>query len=228
MKKNYPNSVSSLLTLFRSTKKRWTVLFLYLIFFISSPLKAQIALRGTATTSTSTNTNITIAKPTGVITGDLMLVNIAKGGNRTTAPSLAGWTLIDGVNLGGGGATQRYGAVLYRVATAGEPANYTFALGAGTNSASGGIVAFSGVNTTTPFDVAPGTISVQPSQTGVVATSLTTVTANTATVNAAGSPPLHIVRLPLMVPGVMAFAVTVIQLLVAVHATEFKVEVVTL
>ena len=192
MKENYPNSVSSLLTLFRLTKKRSIVLFLYLIFFISNPLKAQIALRGTATTSTSTNTNITINKPTGVITGDLMLVNIAKGGNRTTAPSLAGWTLIDGVNLGGGGATQRYGAVLYKVATAGEPVNYTFALGAGTNSASGGIIAFSGVDATTPFDVTPGTISVQVSQTGVVATSITTVTANTAIVmfgQAAGNNP---------------------------------------
>ena len=192
MKENYPNSVSSLLTLFQSTKKRSFVLFLYLIFFISNPLKAQIALRGTATIATSTNTNITIAKPTGVITGDLMLVNIAKGGNRTTAPSLAGWTLINGVNLGGTSATQRYGAVLYRVATAGEPANYTFALGAGTDSASGGIVAFSGVDTTTPFDVTPGTISVQPSQTAVVATGITTVTANTAIVmfgQAAGDNP---------------------------------------
>lgn len=193
MKKNYPNSVSSLLTQFRSTIKRSLVLFLYLIFFISNPLKAQIALRGTATISTSTNNNITINKPAGVIAGDLMLVNIAKGGNRTTNPSSGGWTFITGADLGGG--TQRYGGVLYKIAGAAEPANYTFALGAGTNSASGGIVAFSGVNTTTPFDVAPGTISVQPSQTGVVANSITTVTANTAIVmfgQAAGDNPTWI------------------------------------
>ncbi|MBL0012969.1 MAG: hypothetical protein IPP30_04190 [Flavobacterium sp.] len=190
MKENYPNSVSSLVTLFRSTLKRSIVLFLYLIFFISNPLEAQIALRGTATVSTSTNTNITINKPAGVIAGDLMLVNIAKGGNRTTNPSSAGWTFITGADLGGG--TQRYGGVLYKIAGAAEPANYTFALGAGTNSASGGIVAFSGVNNTTPFDVAPGTISVQGSQIGVVATSKTTVTANTAIVmfgQAAGDNP---------------------------------------
>ena len=65
-------------------------------------------------------------------------------------------------------------------------------MGASTNSASGAIIAFSGVSTTTPFDVASGTISVQASQTNVIASAKTTVTPNTAIImlgEAAGSSP---------------------------------------
>jgi len=192
MKKNYPNSVSILLDKIQSTKATsFRILFLIII-LCSNTLQAQIALRGTATTNTSTNTNITINKPAGVVAGDIMLVNIAKGGNRNTNPSSSGWTLIDGRSLVGSGITDRNGAVLYKIATAVEPMTYTFALGGGTNSASGGIVAFSGVSNTTPFDVPPGNISVQGSQAGVVATSVTTITANTAIVmfgQAAGNNP---------------------------------------
>lgn len=190
MEKNYYNSVSSLLDKMQLTQKLSFRILLLFILVCTSTINAQIALRGAATTSTSTNTNITIAKPTGVILGDIMLVNIAKGGNKNTNPSSAGWTLIDGRSLGGG--TDRNGAVLYKIATTVEPANYTFALGAGTNSASGGIVAFSGVDNSFPFDVGPGTISVQGSQTAVVANGVTTVTANTAIVmfgQAAGNNP---------------------------------------
>ncbi|MBS1534166.1 MAG: fibronectin type III domain-containing protein [Bacteroidetes bacterium] len=192
MKKNFYNSKFPFWNKISFLKELFFALLLMVSFLDPNSAEAQIALRGTATTATSTNTNITINKPTGVVAGDMMLVNIAKGGNNTNAPTLAGWTLISGVNLGGGGGTQRYGAVLYKVAGAAEPANYTFALGAGTDSASGGIVAFSGVDGTTPFDVTPGTISVQPSQTGVVATGLTTVSANAAIImfgQAAGNNP---------------------------------------
>lgn len=190
MRQNSPNSKSTL-CLYTSTSKRWIAGISCLIFFlVSNSIQAQIALRGAATTGTSTNTNLAIARPAGVVAGDIMLVNIAKGGNRTTNPSSSGWILIDGRSLAGG--TERHGAVLYKIATATEPANYTFALGGGTNSASGGIIAFSGVDNTTPFDVPSTIISVQPSQTTVVATSITTVTANTAIImfgQAAGDNP---------------------------------------
>jgi PKD-like domain/Secretion system C-terminal sorting domain/Putative metal-binding motif len=159
-----------------------TLLFCLTSMLFATSSSAQIALRGSATTSTSTNTNITINKPTGVVSGDLLLVNIAKEGNNSTAPSLTGWTLIDGRTLAGG--TQRYGAVLYKVAGASEPVNYAFALGTGTTSASAGIVAFSGVDTAGGiFDVASGLISVSANgTTAVSALTKTTVTANTAIV----------------------------------------------
>ena len=150
-----------------------------------APVSAAIALRGSATTGTTVDTNLTIGKPTGVVAGDVMIVNIAKVGNSTTAPSSSGWTLIDGTSLGGGG-TKRYGAVLYRVADGTEEeADFTFALGPGTNSAVGAIVAFSGVDTSgaTPFDVEHGAISVQDSNVPtVVATPITTASDNAAVI----------------------------------------------
>jgi hypothetical protein len=141
------------------------------------PASAAIEQRGTATTGTSVYATLTIDKPPGVVAGDVMIVNIAKVGNYTTAPTSAGWTLIDGRSLGG---VLRYGAVLYRVADGTEGESFTFALGTGTIGAVGSILAFSGVDTSgeTPFDVAPGTISVQDSQAAVAAPSITTASAN--------------------------------------------------
>jgi hypothetical protein len=148
-----------------------------------APVSAAIELRGSATTGTTVDTDLTIGKPTGVAAGDVMIVNIAKVGNNTTDPFLSGWTWIAGRDLGVGG-TKRYGAVLYRVADGTEGADFTFALGFGTNSAVGAIVAFSGVDTSgmTPFDVAPGSISVQDAQPTVVATPITTASADAAVI----------------------------------------------
>lgn len=141
---------------------------------------AQIALRGSATTASSTNTNLTINKPTGVTTGDIMLVNIVKANNSGTNPSLSGWTLLSGGVING--ASIR-GAVLYKVATGSEPSSYTFALGTGVNSAAANLVAFSGVNTSTPFDVTPPSISLSTANGGTIsATGSTTVTPGAAIV----------------------------------------------
>lgn len=149
---------------------------------VPMPVSGAIELRGSANTATTATTDLTIAKPSGVTTGDVMIVNISKVGNNTTAPTSTGWTLIDGRNLGG--ITPRYGAVLYRVVDGTEGVSFTFALGAGTTGAVGSIVAFSGVDVSgpTPFDVAPGTISVQLNQTDVVATSITTASPTAAVI----------------------------------------------
>src|SRR5512137_2337613 len=96
---------------------------------VSMPVSATIEPRGIATTGITYNTDLTIDKPTGVVAGDVMIVNIAKVGNGTTAPSAAGWTLMAGTNLGF--LRARHGAVLYRVANGTEGASFTFALGAG-------------------------------------------------------------------------------------------------
>ncbi|MDP2453803.1 MULTISPECIES: GEVED domain-containing protein [unclassified Kaistella] len=164
---------------------------LFTLFGVSTNLYSQIAVRASATNN-STNTVLTINRPAGLVNGDVMLVSISKQGNILIPPSLTGWTLVDGRSLEG--TTLRYGAVLYKIVTDIniEPNSYAFALGNNTVSASGGIVAFSGVDVSgaTPFDMAAGLISVQGSQTGVIATSLTTVSPNAAVVmlgQAAGS-----------------------------------------
>ena len=135
------------------------------------------------------STSLTIAKPTGVASGDLLIAAISQTGQASTNASLAGWTVIDGRSLAG--STLRYLTVLYKVAGGSEPSNYGFTIAAGTTVV-GGIVAFSNVNGSSPFDVTPGTISVQASQTAVAATSVTTVTNGAMIVmvgSAAGSAP---------------------------------------
>jgi len=156
---------------------------------IGSSAFGQILQRGTATNATSVTTSITIAKPTGVISGDVMIVNIAQGNNDATSASLSGWTLIDGRSLDG--ITERYATALYRVADGTEGANFTFTLGAGVDAAAGSIIAFSGVNGTGgfkadgtaggPFDVDPGTFNLG----GSGSTTVTALTTTTATSNAA-------------------------------------------
>jgi hypothetical protein len=153
-----------------------------LVVAAAQSVMAAIEQRGSATTATTSRRTLNIDRPDGVEEGDVLIVCIAKSGNSTTDPSSEGWTLIDGTDLGGllGG---RHGAVLYKVAGSSEGSRYSFALGSGTSRAVGGMVAFSGVATdSTPFDVAPGDISVQASQRDVVATAITTATDNAAVI----------------------------------------------
>ena len=140
-------------------KRNFSVLsFLFLFFLSSYSSSAQIAVRGTFQSSTTvTSLSLTINKPTAVVTGDVMIVNIATQGNNV-APTLSGWTSISSSALS---STSRNGAVLYKVATSTEPASYTFALGTSATNASGAIVAFYNVDVSgaSPFDVPTGTIS---------------------------------------------------------------------
>ena len=111
-----------MITRLPSTYKIYFTLFLSV--FVATLSNAAIGLRGTSTAN-STNTSLTILKPAGVLAGDLMIITIAQNGTAGLSnPTCAGWTLIDGANLGGG--TNRWGAVLYKMAGAAEPANYTF------------------------------------------------------------------------------------------------------
>jgi len=149
-------------------------------FALSNTALGQIALRGSAT-STSTNTTVTVTKPAGVILNDVMIAIVAKQGNTGDATAPAGWTLLDGANLGGN--TARNGSVFYKVAGAAEAANYAFTLGAGTNQSAATIIAFSGVSTVNPFDVAAGTIQTSGNNTSTISDgTITTVTANAAVI----------------------------------------------
>ncbi len=135
-----------------------------------------IARRGSATTARTTSTTLTISRPSGIVQNDMLIVNIASRGNNI-APSSSGWTLLRSSALGG--STIRFGSVLYKIAGASEPTSYRFALGAGSTGGAGAIVAFSGVDPTNPFDVAPETIT-SGSTTSVSASAITTVTPNAA------------------------------------------------
>lgn len=144
-----------------------------------------IAQRGSASSGAAQNRNLSIAKPTGAIAGDLLIVNIAYLRNNTTAtnPVLSGWTLINAAWLTDTDKETIRGAVLYKILTTADDivSTYTFDLGAGTTNAVGGITAFSGVDPLSPFDAALGVLNVSQ---GVKSNS---VTANSITTSTAGS-----------------------------------------
>ncbi|MBU8882733.1 T9SS type A sorting domain-containing protein [Kaistella sp. DKR-2] len=173
---------------------RILILALTLLLLASNNTFAQIALRGVSTANSNTGT-LTINKPAGIVAGDLMIFNIAQRGIFTLSnPISAGWSPIAGADLVAGPFLFRWGALLYKIATAAEPANYSFTLDAQNNGATGAIVAFSGVDQVTPFDVPPGALSVQGTQLGIAASAKTTVTNNAAVVMfamAAGSSPTY-------------------------------------
>ena len=158
---------------------------------ITGVLAGSIAVRGTATSASGT-TSLSISKPTGVVAGDVMIATFAKVGNTTALVAPSGWTLINGAILRAS-STLIYGAVMYRVANATDTgvSSYTFPMITGTTSANGGIVAFSGVDSSGgflvgggsggPFDGVPGTIQANTGGSlSVNATGIITATANAA------------------------------------------------
>jgi hypothetical protein len=156
------------------------------VFLITPGLASSaIAQRGAATIANANATTLSIAKPTGVVAGDLMIAQITeRGGNATDFANLSGWTSVTaGTDFEGGGAHHRV-ALLYRVATSADSSvsSYTFSLvssGGGVN-ASGAIVAFSGVDTSNPFDVTPGSYTAHTASATAISgvTSITTASAN--------------------------------------------------
>jgi hypothetical protein len=126
---------------------------------------------GTSITTGTTSGSLTIAKPTSAAAGDVLLATMLGGGNYTgislNAP--AGWNAVrlDASNQGG---TFDY----THVVGASEPSSYTWSGFIG--DATGGIAAFSGVDTTTPVNVSS---SAQDNDSGTVtAPSVTTTRAN--------------------------------------------------
>lgn len=91
-----------------------------------------------------------ISVPAGVVNGDIMLVGMTIRDNNPTWAAQAGWTSLRIDNEG----TQSAQAIYYRIASS-EPASYTFNLPS-SGKASGGIMAFRGVNTSSPIDVSGG------------------------------------------------------------------------
>lgn len=170
------NSISLLrkaLSIFRLSKSLIVGL-MFLALGIGS-IKAQITQVGTTQSVYSTSTTLTLNKPTGVNVGDIMIVNIVKykSGN-TTNPSLSGWTVIAS---GLGGNANRIGAILYRIVDGTEGSSFAFSLGGTMSNAEGTIVAFSGIDHSSPFDVTPASITTAASTGKTV--SITSITTNT-------------------------------------------------
>jgi len=165
----------------------------------ATPVPAgAIAPRAGAQAGTTTTT-LTINKPTGTVQNDVMIASIgfrlnSPGQNSTDigiTPPL-GWTPVSGFGgvvftngrIDNPTATGNGLAVYYKVAGASEPASHTWTFfdngptwtTVGFQSAAGGIVSFSGVDTTTPIDRQEGRYTAALDQR---TPSITTTVANT-------------------------------------------------
>jgi hypothetical protein len=149
-----------------------------LIFRLFTPLPAQAAIAFRAAASNTVQTQIGVnptfvassnaqtagngdfslilSKPVGVNANNVLIAQVAiQGLDFLNTP--AGWTLIESRSSTQNGreVTQ---AVYWRIATASEPASYTWSW-ASSKRASGGILAFSNVDTTNPVDAAGGQVA---------------------------------------------------------------------
>ncbi len=131
---------------------------------------AAIAFVGSANGENGTGaTSLSIAKPTGVVEGSVMVATVtAAGTGAVTTPS--GWTVVKSITQG----TALRQVTYYKVAAASEPANYSWSLGS-SRAASGGIADYSGINQTVPVDA---TASGGGESGNAVAPSVTTSAAN--------------------------------------------------
>ena len=143
-------------------KFTYSLLIAFAAILFSGTAFGQITTVGTATTASSTTGSITISKPTGIQVGDLMIASIveseASGGTDLGGSNgLTGWTLMSEGTLAGTNP-EFYGYAFYKIAVLADvtASDYTFDLDGSNNAASGSIIAFRGVNNTTPFDVTPG------------------------------------------------------------------------
>lgn len=103
------------------------------------------------------STGVTVTKPTGLSTGDVLYAFVSKTSFADTNPfTCSGWTDIgtgtQGATVGG----DRHLTILRKVITdgGGEPADYTFVTTSGTTSRIAGIIVrVTGADTATPEDI---------------------------------------------------------------------------
>ncbi len=115
------------------------------------PAHAQITYVANRTAAANSNA-VTITKPVGVATNDLLITTLGQRGQSATpflrvtpAGAPAGWTRITGVSSGANLGIDAY----WKLATATEPASYTWTLNRSDRTV-GSIVVFRGVDTTIP------------------------------------------------------------------------------
>jgi hypothetical protein len=172
MKKRYQFVINFGFLASQKTKWRAKLLLLPILFMLLSLSSyGQIAQRGTAVSNSAGTTNmssIQVNKPTGIVSGDIMIVSILQ--NETdndngglNSANLTGWTLIDGRTVRSEGTNDGdnawYGTVLYRIADGTEGASFTFTLpNSRADMALISIVAFSGVTASNVGGIATITI----------------------------------------------------------------------
>lgn len=129
---------------------------------------AIFALRPAPAAGTPT---LTINKPAGTISGDVMIASVSTRPDITTVTAPVNWTLLRTTTQANSNSSVL--KTYYKVAGASEPSSYNWTFSSSNfNSAVGGIASFIGVDTTTPIDADTG--SATSSSTSHTAPTVTT------------------------------------------------------
>ncbi len=139
---------------------------------------APPAFRSSATTNVGVAGNITISKPTGTTTNDVMVACVAIDADPVTFTPPTGWTSIGKhTNTTDGQTTE---AFVFR-AGGSEPSTYTWTSDGGGTGLAGYIRCYSGVSTSTAIDVTTSINSGESASSPISlqATGVTTTTNNT-------------------------------------------------
>jgi hypothetical protein len=98
---------------------------------------------------------LTVATPSGVAAGDLLLATMEVDADPVTVTGPSGWTLLMDTPAALGTPSAFHAQVWYRMASANEPTSYTWTAPSGT-WVDIGVLAYSGVNPTNPIDAFSG------------------------------------------------------------------------
>jgi PKD repeat protein len=115
------------------------------------------AASSTTAVSTTAATSVTVNRPAGVATGDVLIahINVNNAAALTSAP--AGWApVVDPLSINARATVFAYYKVVSDAAA--EPASYTWPMSAA-ETWNAGMTAYRGVDTETPFDTAAATAS---------------------------------------------------------------------
>jgi hypothetical protein len=153
---------------------------------------AAIGVRGTPTSNQNAagSASLAINVPGGTTTGDVMIATVVTAGGSAAYTAPGGWTAITNTTPSWSGTA--HSATYYRVATAAEPASYSWSLGASMQAA-GDIVTYTGVNNTDPVGASnvatPGTANSAATPTVSSITANSMIIANATWRKAAGVAP---------------------------------------
>lgn len=120
----------------------------------ATPIPSLIAFRTAASAGAGSGVlTLTINKPAGTVSGDVMIAGIAVRPETATITPPSGWTLVRRVDNANPNANSL--AIYRKVAGGSEPSSYGWTFSTSTGSA-GGILTFSGVDASSPVDVEDG------------------------------------------------------------------------
>ena len=147
-----------------------------------SPPPVAAAAPGYESHATNVNssdgaTSLTITKPAGTADGDLLIAAVSHNDDNGTISGPSGWIQINQGTSGSSSSADIRLSVWYKVAGGSEPTSYTWTWPSGSyREAVGGIIRYSGVDTTDPIDDSAAAIGDSNSPT---APTVTTTVADT-------------------------------------------------